>query len=398
MSLISVEKATELILAEKRTYSTENVPFMAAQGRILAQPIIADRALPPFDRVTMDGIAIAFEAFENGQRSFKIAGLQAAGEPPKAVENVAECIEIMTGAMLPQGVDTIIRYEDVSIENGFASIDINSVEKGQNIHRKGTDRKPQEVLVQENQPITPAVLAMAASVGAVNLAVRKLPKIVIITSGDELVKVSETPLPHQIRGSNVFALQSLVARYHAYADHWHILDDLVLTSQKITDALENYDVILMSGGVSKGKKDFIPQALTENGVEKVFHQIAQRPGKPFWFGKKGEKLVFAFPGNPVSTFLCARRYFIPWLRQAIGLSPFDYQLAALADSYHFKPQLTYFLQVQLQQEGATLTAKPLTGNGSGDFANLVDSDGFLELPNHPDSIYEKGQVFRVWRF
>lgn len=398
MSLLSVEKASELILAEKRTYGAENVSFMTAQGRVLAQPIVADRDFPPFDRVTMDGIAIAFESFQNGQRSFKIASLQAAGEPPIAVENAAECIEIMTGAMLPQGVDTIIRYEDVSIENGVATIEIDSIGKGQNLHLQGIDRKQGYVLVAENQVIKPAILAMAASVGAIQLSVKKLPKVVIITSGDELVKVAETPLSHQIRGSNVYALQALLHSYHVQADHWHIVDDLEKSNQRIAEALENYDVILMSGGVSKGKKDFIPQALVENGVEKVFHQIAQRPGKPFWFGKKTEKLVFAFPGNPVSTFLCARRYFIPWLRQTIGLTPFDFQLAALAETYSFKPQLTYFLQVQLQQEKAALTAKPLTGNGSGDFANLVDSDAFLELPNQTESTYEKGQVFRVWRF
>lgn len=398
MSLISVENATELILAEIRNYGVESLPIMQAQGRVLAQAIVADRDFPPYDRVTMDGIAIAYDAYQKGQRAFRIAGLQAAGDAPFTVENATECIEIMTGAMLPQGVDTIIRYEDIEISNGLASIVVDTVIKGQNLHLKGVDRKKNDLLVSENKPITSAVLAMAASVGTENLVVRKLPKIVIITSGDELVKVAESPLPYQIRGSNVFALQSLVAPYYANADHWHIPDDLVFSSQKIAEALDNYDVILMSGGVSKGKKDFIPQALFENGVEKKFHQIAQRPGKPFWFGKKAEKLVFAFPGNPVSTFLCARRYFIPWLRQSLGLSPFDYQWAALTETYTFKPQLTYFLQVQLSQDGAALMAQPLIGNGSGDFANLVDADAFLELPNQSESSYEKGHVFRVWRF
>ena len=156
-------------------------------------------------------------------------------------------------------------------------------------------------------------------------------------------------------------------------------------------------MLILCGGVSQGKKDFIPKALQAEGVEKKFHKLSQQPGKPFWFGRKGNNVVFALPGNPVSSFMCARRYFIPWLRKSLGLSPMDNMYAALSENYIYTSPLTYFLQVQLFQEEATLMARPITGHGSGDFANLVHTQGFLELPKEQNE-FHKGDVFPLWRY
>lgn len=396
-NLISVSKAEEIIFSEKIDFGTEKISINNSLGRVLAEPISADRDFPPFDRVTMDGIAIKFANYEQGNRQFRIQSTQSAGEKIQALLLDNECIEIMTGAILPKNTDTVIRYEDLEIESGFAIIKSQIREK-QNIHFKGEDRKQGEEIIPKNTEIRSAVIAIAASVGEVNLSVKKHPNIAIITSGDELVSIEKTPELHQIRSSNVYAIASLLTKYGIEADKIHISDNLEVTENTIKSALEKYEVLIMSGGVSMGKKDFIPVALENLGVKKLFHKIAQTPGKPFWFGKKEGNLIFALPGNPVSTFLCMVRYFLPWLHKCLSMSNLNPEFAQLSEDFHIKNSLTYFLQVKLKNENAILLATPIKGHGSGDFANLIDSNAFMELPAFERNEFKKGEVFRVWRF
>lgn len=396
MQLTPVTEATRIILENTQDYGTEKIDFTQSLRRILAQPIIADRDFPPFDRVTMDGIAIGWQSYANGQRAFKIESIQTAGEIRQTLQDNQNCIEVMTGASLPNGTDTVVRYEDIAIKEGIAEIMV-PIRSKQNVHFKGEDRLEGKSIVDPNIILGPAEIAIAASVGAGQVWVKKLPSVVIITSGDELVPVRQTPLPHQIRSSNVHCIAALLKFYQIQTDFIHILDDLSTTQTIIAEALEQYDVLILCGGVSQGKKDFIPQALAQVGVKKYFHKLSQQPGKPFWFGRKNNKIVFALPGNPVSSFACTRRYFIPWLRKSLGLEPMDNVWAALSEDYVYNAPLTYFLQVQLYQEGATLTARPIMGHGSGDFANLVDNQGFLELPSERTHFY-KGEVLPVWRY
>ncbi|MBI5914234.1 MAG: molybdopterin molybdotransferase MoeA, partial [Bacteroidetes bacterium] len=223
-----------------------------------------------------------------------------------------------------------------------------------------------------------------------------LPRVAILSTGDELVEVGEVPLPHQIRKSNVHTLAALLGQWGLAADLLHLPDDLAAIETALADCLENSDVLLLSGGVSMGKFDHLPAALKNLCVRQLFHKVSQRPGKPFWFGRSERTMVFAFPGNPVSSFMCVHRYFQPWLRASQGLQPFDYQYAALAGDYFFKPDLTYFLQVKLTCEAdGRLLATPITGQGSGDLANLTDTDAFLELPLERQD-FKKGESFPVW--
>jgi molybdopterin molybdotransferase len=396
-NLISVAEAENIIFSELRDYGQETISIENSLGRILSEPIKADRDFPPFHRVTMDGIAIKYESFSKGNRQYKIQCTQSAGDVKQTLLLDNKCIEVMTGAILPDNTDTIIRYEDLEIENGFAKI-IAEIRENQNIHFQGEDRKKGEIIVNENTEIRPPEIAIAASVGAIELSVKKLPKIAIITSGDELVAIDKTPELHQIRTSNVYAIDSLLAKYRLSADKIHIADNLEVTENSIKTALENYDVLIMSGGVSMGKKDYIPVALQNLGVEKLFHKIAQTPGKPFWFGKKDEKLVFALPGNPVSTYLCMVRYFIPWLSKSLKINNLEPEFAQLSEDFKIKNSLTYFLQVKLKNEKSILTATPIKGHGSGDFANLVDANAFMELPAFERNEFRKGEVYQVWKY
>ncbi len=397
--MISVQQATQIILDNLQPLVIESIPLTAANGRILQENLTTDRDLPPFDRVTMDGIAIHYANFERGQRSFKIESIGAAGSPQTTLKNPENCIEIMTGAMLPIDADTVIRYEDVEIENGIATIQIDEIRHRQNIHFRGIDRKAGTIVTQPGTRISSAEIGLAASVGKANLQVSKLPKIQIISTGDELIEVDKTPLPHQIRTSNVYTIKAALENWGIAADRLHLLDDKEELRTKLRNSLRDYDVLILSGGVSKGKFDFIPEILEELKVEKLFHRVRQRPGKPFWFGRTSDTFVFALPGNPVSSFICLNRYFRRWLEHSLHSTPTARPRIPLAAPVHFKPDLSYFVQVKLQYppEGG-ITALPIEGNGSGDFANLTNADGFLELERGKDE-YGVGEVFDFlgWR-
>lgn len=409
--MISSQQALDIIINNTQSLGVEQVPFLEAVGRILKEDIVADRDFPPFNRVSMDGIAIKFSAFQKGKRSFTIEEIQAAGSPQLTLQNSENCLEVMTGAMLPENVDTVIRYEDITIENGIATINIENINANQNVHAKGKDRQQNDVLISENTLITAAEVGVLATVGKATVKVAKQPKVVIISTGDELVGVNENPLPHQIRRSNVFTLVSLLERLNIKAETLHIVDDKPLLKQKIADCLQKFDVLLFSGAVSKGKFDFLPEVLEELGVEKLFHKVAQRPGKPFWFGRKAsfgmseqdaniidnkEKTIFAFPGNPVSTFVGCLKYFYPWYFASAEVD-YSLQTAELTENFEFKPALTYFLQVKVSHKNGKILATPVVGNGSGDLANLVEADAFLELPAD-ETQFKKGQVFPIIKY
>jgi molybdopterin molybdotransferase len=397
--MTTVEQAEKLVLAEAKNFGTEVIPFDRALGRALAEDIKADRDLPPFNRVTMDGIAISYAAIEKGISSFHIKATQAAGDEPVDIQNPDECIEIMTGAALPGSLDTVIPYENIEIKDRKATIITPGIKKGQNLHLRGADKKKGEVVAFSGQMITPAIISVAASVGKAEILVKKLPRVVVVSSGDELVDIDIEPSSTQIRKSNSYTIQTVLSLHNIKADLLHIPDNPEITRQKIAGCLENYDTILMTGGISMGKFDYIPKALDEMGVKTIFHKVSQRPGKPFWFGKHDSGvLVFAFPGNPVATFMCLHRYFLPWLNASQCLAAKPPVYAVLSQDFTFKPELQYFLQVKLRfTEDGKLLATPVEGNGSGDFANLADTDAFMELPLEQVE-FKKGEVFPVWLF
>lgn len=394
--MISVKEAENIILNTTQDFGVEEVPFIKSVGRILKEEIFADRDFPPFNRVSMDGICIDFNAFKNGQRTFKIEGIQAAGGEQIRLQNSENCIEVMTGAVLPENANTVIRYEDVTINNGIATINIDAINKSQNIHQKGKDGKVGDVLISENKIISAAEIGVLATVGKSMVKVTKQPKVMIISTGDELVGVDENPLTHQIRRSNVFTLVSLLESLKIDSEAAHLTDDKAILRQKIKTFIENYDVLLFSGAVSKGKFDFLPEVFQELGVEKLFHKVAQRPGKPFFYGKTANCNVFGFPGNPISTFVNCLAYFYPWYYKSVGLE-IEEETAILTKDVTFKPNLEYFLQVKLSDKFGHTLATPITGNGSGDLASLVHADAFIHLPNDKTE-FKTGENYPIIRY
>ncbi|GAA4507631.1 molybdopterin molybdotransferase MoeA [Hymenobacter ginsengisoli] len=402
--MLSVEDASRQVLATAHLLPTETVPLAAAVGRVLRQEVVADRDFPPYNRVTMDGIAVQYSALQNGQSTFPIERTQLAGAPPAPLASPQAAIEIMTGAALPPGTDTIIRYEDLDISDTpsrQATVRVAPPRAGHNVHAQGSDQPAGARLLAPGLVLSPAEIAVAATVGAATLAVARRPRLAVVSTGDEIVPIEATPLPHQIRRSNGPMLCAALALAGCESQEFHLPDDLASLKTSLPALLADFDAVLLSGGVSKGQADFLPQALRELGVTEIFHRVAQRPGQPFWFGQApGGAVVFALPGNPVATFANYYRYVQPWLRQCQGLPAEASRpvVAELAGPVEFKPALTYFLAVRLEQApDGRLLAHPTPTAGSGDLAGLLAADGLLELP--PDqSQFAAGTAWPLWRY
>jgi len=396
--MIDVDSATRIIFENAVDFGQESLLLQNCYGRVLAEEIRADRDFPPFDRVSMDGIAIRFADFADGQREFPLQGVQAAGMPRKTVGDDKVALEVMTGAILPKGLDTIVRYEDVEKNDGSAVIGADiSIKEGQHVHTKGNDRKSGDLLIGPGRRISIAELGVAATVGKTHLRVQRQPKLAVISTGDELVEVTQNPMPHQIRSSNTYAIAGMLQGRGLDVQRFHFPDDPAHLREGLGGCLNDFDVVLLSGGVSRGKYDHVPDALESLGVEKLFHRVAQKPGKPFWFGQRRQKCtVFALPGNPVSAVLCTLRYLLPWLQHSLGFLQQPQYLKLDAD-FRFDPPLTYFLQVRRSGAEEKMRAMPIVGKGSGDLANLVDADGFLELPADR-SQFRAGEAFPFWSY
>ena len=391
--MLSVKEAFEIICNQHIEGKSMRVGLMDSIGKKLAEDIFADSDLPPFNRVMMDGIAIRYEELESYNR-FKIQGIQAAGKSNQFDLISGHCIEIMTGALLPQSFDTVIPYEDITIETGFATITIPPKKFQANVHLQATDFKKGDTLVSKGTCISPAEIGILASVGISEPLIVSMPRIAIISTGDELVNIENHPLNFQIRKSNVYAIQAALKK-ELYLDAltFHVSDQSDEIKSKLNEILQSFEIIILSGGVSKGKFDLIPTVLKELGVNELFHKIKQKPGKPFWFGASDSNLVFALPGNPVSTMVCCYRYVIPFLQsQLMNLKP-EFEMTSIDCDYFKKGNLTYFLPVKKTIQ----VASPSDGNGSGDFAHLANVDGWIEIPEEINEI-KKGDTFRYLPF
>lgn len=377
--MISTQEASRIVSSTARSFGTESVDINHAVGRILAEDIRADRPFPPYNRVCMDGIAIDFQAFQDGRRKFEVQAVQAAGSPQLTLSSSDKAIEVMTGAVLPAGTTTVIRYEDLEKTQDSAFEILIDVRNGANIHYTGEDLENEAVMLRSGALMRSAEVALCATVGRQHLKVRALPRVAVISSGDELVEINQTPKPHQIRKSNVHMLRAELTCSGIDADLFHLEDDAEVIEQELREIMEKYDVLMMSGGVSKGKFDFIPGVLEKLGVKKKFHKVNQRPGKPFWFGTRDEVCVFAFPGNPVSTLVGYLKYFKPWLDKCLGLEG-EMLYVRLSADFEFRPSLTCFAQASLKETPEGAMAEIKKGHGSGDMVNLAQVDGFVELP------------------
>lgn len=398
--LLAPHEAERIVLETVPVLPAEDCPLAAAHGRVLRETLRADRDLPPFDRATMDGIALSFGAWTAGRRELIVEAVQAAGTIRRKLSAPdAACIEIMTGAPLPEGCDLVIPYEEIEIAGGVARLrDGATAAPGRAVHRRGSDALLGAELVATGTRLGAAEIGVAASIGRAVVRVAMRPRIAVVASGDELVEVETTPAPHQIRRSNDHALRALLLAAGAGGvDRFHLRDVETEIETTLRRLIAEYDWLVLTGGVSKGKFDFLPQVLERLKVGKRFHGLAQRPGKPGWYGLTPRHTpVFAFPGNPVATLACAVRYALPALRRATGQTepaPRRVRLSAAVDGL---PRLAQLVSARLHStDDGGLGALPRPANTSGDFAGLAHSDGFVELPPSTES-FPVGTVARFW--
>lgn len=385
--MLTPAEAAAAIAARLPPATVAELPLAACAGHTLRQEIVAERDAPPFDRVAMDGIAIVAAAVADGRREFRIAGTQGAGAVPLQLSSPGDCIEIMTGASLPAGCDAVVPVERIRVTDGSACLETGyAVAAWQNVHRRGSDARAGDRLLGPGTVLRGPEIAIAASAGMTALRVDHRPRIAVVSTGDELVPPGEPIQDHQLRRSNPQGLAAALALagFTPQTDR-HLPDRRDELLAVLGELLDHHEVLVISGGVSAGRYDFVPGVLGELGIERVFHKIAQRPGGPMWFGvRPGGPAVFALPGNPVSVLVCLGRYVLPALRAATGAPVPQPRWVALAESCAVRPSLAFFLPVVLEyDDSGRALARPRPTRGSGDFVSLGGTDGFVELPPGP---------------
>lgn len=393
--LICVSTAEKRVREHAAPLGSEKVPLYKATGRVLDEAIVSDRPLPPFDRVMMDGFVVRWDDWRNGTRSFRLEGDHAAGSPATELKGAVACLGVATGAVMPRGADIVLPVEWSNREGDqvhfFPSADTR-VDLGLYIHAKGTDHVAGTVLVPRKTVLGPAEVAVAATCGHAKVLVVKLPKVALFGTGDELVSIETTPAPHQIRESNIHALGTACEAdglERPIAER--LPDDPDALRGKINDARCQSDLLLFTGGVSKGAKDYLPGALAACGFVEVFHGVRQTPGKPLWFGRHASgALAFGLPGNPISAIVGYSRYVRIAIRELMGLPPERIRTVELAEPHEFKVPLVRFLPVRLEEmETGLAKAFPQAPKNSGDLVGPVGTDGFIQLPEK-ETIFPEG--------
>ena len=394
-------EAEKLIAQHLPGMPVESLPLAQCAGAVLRENIYAERDQPPFDRVAMDGIAVDSGTVRGGTRRLRIQAMQAAGDPPLSLGARDACIEVMTGAVLPANCDAVVKIEEIEALDGLATLAGGvGVEPWQNVHRRASDTAQGALLLSAGTKLSAPEVAIAASAGMARVRVSAQPAIAVISTGNELIEPGEPILPHQIRRSNAYGIAAALRRhgFQRVADD-HVPDEAARLRERLKFHLDTHDVLVLSGGVSMGKLDLVPAALQELGVRMVFHHVQQRPGKPLWFGVSATgSMVFALPGNPVSTLVCLARYVVPALFDSMAQASSPQEKIALGEPVTVKSALAHFMPVRVEvDEWARPWAVPRPTNGSGDFTALAGTDGFVELPPGPD-IFPKGFVTRLYRW
>jgi molybdopterin molybdotransferase len=381
--LIPYREAQQLVLGQARSFGTEIVPLEQAGGRVLAGVIRADRDYPPFPRATMDGYAMRFHDVEQGIQRFTVAETIMAGHSATRPIGPGECYKIMTGAAVPEPADIVIRRENMEEGTGYAQIlpvlpdplPAGTLpapadprfpwRRFQNIARQGEDLAAGAVVIDRPVVCEPAVIGLLATLGCTMVTVERIPRIGLLTTGNEVVPPGDPIGPVQIRNSNRWLLGSALKKSGAgLASITHAPDEPAILRAAIDEGLEN-DILILSGGVSAGDADYVPGTLAAAGVRQLFHRVAIRPGKPVWVGvAPGGCMVFALPGNPFSCLVNMILFIRPYLQACYGLPAPEPLGLPLATARKKRSPLDEFFPAGLH--GAPALVSPVALNGSGD--------------------------------
>jgi molybdopterin molybdotransferase len=396
--MLSYEQARNKVIEEvgkrKGPRVTAVVGVWDALGLVLAQEVKTDREYPPFDRSTRDGYAVrAKEAVPGAQ--LKCVGEIKAGDTVRESLDAGTCLQIMTGAAVPAGADAVVMIEYTSREGDLVRFE-RAAQPGQNIVPRGSEAAAAQTILTPGMRLGYAELALAAQAGAVQLECARRPRVAILSTGDEVVLIDETPGPFQIRNSNSVSLAAQVriagGEPVVLGNAADRIDDL---GEKIERGMKE-DALVLSGGVSMGKYDLVESALKAMGAEFFFDAVAIRPGKPAVFGMSQGKPVFGLPGNPVSTMVTFELFVAPAIDLLSGAEARALPLveARLAEAMKEKPGLTHFLPARVEWRGAVPEVKAVRWQGSGDITALAKANCFLVVPADREKI-EAGESVSV---
>ena len=378
---LSRRDAVETLIPLAVAPSGEEVDLADAAHRILATPINADRDHPPFNRSTMDGYAVRAADVEAG-RVFPVAGSISAGSAPMPSVDPGACVAIATGAALPTDLDAVIEHERSNRENPVR-FDLPSIEPGRNIHPRGVDRKAGAPVLSEGTRLGPAEIGIAASNGHHRISVRRRPTVALISTGDELVDIHETPGPWQLRDSNgpmlAAAINDLGGEVRRQT---RAIDTLEATIDQLHQAMSHCDLVVTIGGVSAGERDHVPAAWEELGARPLINRAAIQPGRPIRAWQVDQTTAIALPGNPVSALVCLHLFARPWLRAGLGLDPLaDWEVGELERPARTNPHRTALRPCHqtLRDSPGTTRVSVAAWHGSGDLPHLGGTIGIVEL-------------------
>lgn len=390
--MITVTEAQSLITNQAKNFGSEEIALSSAQGRVLAEDIFADRDYPPFHRAAMDGYALRSEDFLNGLREFIVVEEIYAGALAVKKIGKGECYKIMTGASTPVEADAVIRVEDTIQQKDKVIFQTDQLKKGQNIAQKGEDRKAGELVLKKNTLLKAPEAAALAVLGKTKISVYKLPEVSIISTGDEVIAADQPVLTHQIRDSNSYAVEGFLKNYHIPLSGRKLVKDDKDALTKAVNEFIGSDILVLSGGVSMGDADYVPEVLKNAGVEKIFHKVALKPGKPLWFGKSKNGVVFALPGNPMSVQISFKLFIEPFLRTCFGLPPMLELKLPITTLRKKKVKFDEYFPCVIEN-GSVL--KPVTFNGSGDVTSILYSDGLAVQEAEKEELKE-GDLVKFW--
>ena len=383
--MIPISQAIQIVLQQTSELEIESAPLDCVRGRILAEDIIADCDLPPFDRAQMDGYAVRAEDVSTTPARLRIVGESAAGAGWHHEMKTGEAVRIMTGAPVPMGADAVQQVELTreSDDGDYVEI-LETVDAGRSIVRRASEIKAGETVLRAGEDISGAMIAALASFGYAQVKVGRQPRVAIMATGSELVDVDKQPGADQIRDSNNYTLAVYAKLAGATVERLPLAgDDTEELKRQIAEAAQRSDVLITSGGVSMGVYDFTKAALKELGAEIFFERVALRPGKPTVFARLGSTLVFGLPGNPVSVAVTFNLFARTALRAMQGArSPsLGAETAVLARKVKGSLDRESYLPAVLRtDEQGTLLAEPLKWGGSSDFVAFACATALIAVP------------------
>jgi len=343
--MISVTEARKIIRDNVTALNPVTLPLQQSAGLTLAEDVHASIDIPAFPQSSMDGYAFSFNKWGQNKK-LKIVGEVAAGSNEPFNLSPGNAVRIFTGAAVPAGADTVVMQEKIKTSNGELIIEDENLQVGNNVRQKGSEIKAGDLALEKKSVLSPAAIGFLAGIGISDVKVYPNPSISIIITGNELQQPGK-PLQHgQVYESNSFALKAVLQQLHIdNIQVYYATDKPEIITGTLKNALEHSDVVLLTGGISVGDYDFVLQATAACSIEKLFHKVKQRPGKPLYFGKKESKLIFGLPGNPSSVLTCFYQYVISALEKLSNKKPFLQIIQVpLAKPIQKNTGLTHFLK------------------------------------------------------